>query len=213
MSPNRRPAPDVIHASALPFTLEFTAAPDPTLAFVSTIRHDGQGGVADDLADPAALTTWLATQSFDAGVVDEALWIEVVALRRAIRALFAEAVRPGPLSRADSATLMPVAEAVDHLNRATLPLRPVLSWPPGGPPAMLQVNEPAPPAAVVIATLAQAAMEFLSGPDRERLRACPAPRCVRYFVKESARQEWCKPSCGNRARVARHYRRQQEAAG
>ncbi|WP_225853148.1 CGNR zinc finger domain-containing protein [Micromonospora sp. AMSO1212t] len=44
---------------------------------------------------------------------------------------------------------------------------------------------------------------------RERLRACPAPRCVRYFLQEHARQQWCKPSCGNRARVARHYQRHQ----
>ncbi|WNM39110.1 CGNR zinc finger domain-containing protein [Micromonospora halotolerans] len=39
------------------------------------------------------------------------------------------------------------------------------------------------------------------------LLACPAPRCVRYFVKEHPRQAWCKPSCGNRARVSRHYQR------
>ncbi|MFF4789736.1 CGNR zinc finger domain-containing protein [Streptomyces sp. NPDC001276] len=60
----------------------------------------------------------------------------------------------------------------------------------------------------LVATLARAAIDFLSGPQRERLRACPAPRCVRYFVQGHGRQEWCKPSCGNRARAARHYRRQ-----
>ncbi|MET9237273.1 CGNR zinc finger domain-containing protein [Streptomyces cellulosae] len=27
-------------------------------------------------------------------------------------------------------------------------------------------------------------------------------------VKQRGRQEWCGPSCGNRARAARHYRRQ-----
>ncbi|MEV3984529.1 CGNR zinc finger domain-containing protein [Nonomuraea sp. NPDC049758] len=59
----------------------------------------------------------------------------------------------------------------------------------------------------LIAALARAAIEFLSGPQRERLRACNAPRCVRYFVKSHGRQEWCKPSCGNRARAARHYQR------
>ncbi|WP_433213714.1 CGNR zinc finger domain-containing protein [Microtetraspora malaysiensis] len=34
---------------------------------------------------------------------------------------------------------------------------------------------------------------------------------MRYFVKSHGRQEWCKPSCGNRARAARHYRRQHMA--
>ncbi|MFD4207361.1 CGNR zinc finger domain-containing protein [Micromonospora tulbaghiae] len=59
------------------------------------------------------------------------------------------------------------------------------------------------------AALARAAVDFLASPERERLRACPAPRCVRYFLQEHARQQWCKPSCGNRARVARHYQRHQ----
>lgn len=58
---------------------------------------------------------------------------------------------------------------------------------------------------------ARAAIEFLAGPERERLRACAAPRRVRYFLKEHGLQEWCKPSCGNRARAARHYRRQRAA--
>ncbi|WP_351234979.1 CGNR zinc finger domain-containing protein, partial [Streptomyces sp. NPDC002133] len=57
------------------------------------------------------------------------------------------------------------------------------------------------------AALARAAIALLTGPDRARLRACHAPRCVRYFLKEHPRQEWCKPSCGNRARVARHHER------
>ncbi len=62
------------------------------------------------------------------------------------------------------------------------------------------------------AVLAQAAIGFLAGPDRQRLRACHAPRCVRYFLKEHPRQEWCKPSCGNRARVARHHERHRRTA-
>jgi predicted RNA-binding Zn ribbon-like protein len=64
----------------------------------------------------------------------------------------------------------------------------------------------------LIATLARAAIDFLSGPHREQLRACNAPRCVRYFVKTHGRQEWCKPSCANRARAARHYQRHNTTA-
>lgn len=57
------------------------------------------------------------------------------------------------------------------------------------------------------AALAHAVIAFLASPDRVRLRACRAPRCVRCFLKEHPRQEWCKPSCGIRARVARHHER------
>ncbi|MFI9318228.1 CGNR zinc finger domain-containing protein [Kitasatospora aureofaciens] len=58
-----------------------------------------------------------------------------------------------------------------------------------------------------------AAVDSLSGPQREQLRARTAPRCVRYSVKSHGRQGYCKPPCGNRARVARHRRRQRTAAG
>ncbi|MFJ2705543.1 CGNR zinc finger domain-containing protein [Streptomyces sp. NPDC087428] len=41
------------------------------------------------------------------------------------------------------------------------------------------------------------------------LRPCRAPRRAELPVKEHPRprQEWCTPSCGNRARVARHHER------
>ncbi|MEU0836714.1 CGNR zinc finger domain-containing protein [Streptomyces sp. NPDC005969] len=50
-------------------------------------------------------------------------------------------------------------------------------------------------------------MGFRAGPDLAALRACHAPWCVRYCVKEHPRQEWCTPSGGNRARAARHHER------
>ena len=190
---------------------------DLTLAFVSTIRHDGAGGVADDLRDPPGLAAWLETHAgllAAAGVApppggDEALLAEVLELRRAVRALCAEAVRPGPPSRADAAALLPLPTAVETLNRAAgrVPVQPVLSWPAGGEPRLRSAPAPAAPRAALPAALARAAGAFLAGPDRVRLRSCQAPRCVRYFLREHTRQQWCKPSCGNRARVARHYRR------
>ncbi|MFE2093169.1 hypothetical protein [Streptomyces sp. NPDC059460] len=53
------------------------------------------------------------------------------------------------------------------------------------------------------ATLARAAIGFLAGPGRAALRVCRAPT-VRPLLRQGAPgQEWCAPSCGNRARVAR----------
>lgn len=57
------------------------------------------------------------------------------------------------------------------------------------------------------AAIAAEAVELFTGEDRVLLRACYAPGCVLYFVKDHPRREWCSPSCGNRARAARHYRR------
>lgn len=49
------------------------------------------------------------------------------------------------------------------------------------------------------------AIRFL-GSDPE-LRACLAPGCVLYFVKDHPRRAWCSTACGNRERAARHYAR------
>ncbi|MFF4272301.1 CGNR zinc finger domain-containing protein [Streptomyces sp. NPDC001536] len=177
-----------------------------------TVRHDGHGGVADDLGEPAGLTAWVRAHpdvvptaaAYTAGDAD---LTAVRELRAAVRALFARAVRPGEPSRADAARLMPVPQAVELLNAtaARRPTIPVLHWAETSEPTVERRTPHA--ESDLTAALAQAAIGFLAGPDRERLRACHAPRCVRYFIKEHPRQEWCKPACGNRARVARHHER------
>ncbi|WP_243741153.1 ABATE domain-containing protein [Streptomyces sp. 8K308] len=185
---------------------------DLVLGLVNTVRHDGHGGVADDLADVGGFGDWVAGCGVGVVVVDERLRGEVVALRRAVRALFARAVRPGPASSADAGRLMPEAEAVALLNEraARAPGVPQLEWSAeaDAPRARFVAGEPE-----FGATLARAAIDFLAGPDLARLRACTAPRCVRYFLKGHGRQEWCKPSCGNRARAARHYQRRHGRSG
>ncbi|MFJ4277220.1 CGNR zinc finger domain-containing protein [Streptomyces massasporeus] len=202
-----------------------------------TIRHDGNGGVTDDLTDPAGLAEWVRAHrellpgtgtdqaddhrgrsatgtspqpAEDAGggsTADAAELAAVRELRASVRALFARAVLPGEPSPADAARLMPLEEAVRHLNEAAArtPTVPVLHWPEDATP--LVHRQAAGTTGDLTAALAHAVIAFLGGPDRDRLRACHAPRCVRYFLKEHPRQEWCKPSCGNRARVARHHQR------
>jgi predicted RNA-binding Zn ribbon-like protein len=61
------------------------------------------------------------------------------------------------------------------------------------------------------AALARDTMSLLAGPLRADLRACGAPGCVKYFVRDHPRREWCCDHCGNRARAARHYRRHRVA--
>lgn len=193
----------------------------PALELVSTIRHDGDGGVTDDLATTQGTTRWIQTQHdclagtvpAERIAVDEDLRIEIVELRRAVRALFARAVSPAAPSPADARRLMPADQALAHLNAvaARETVVPQLDWPRQGTPVTRLVSVENDPGTRLLAALARAAIEFLSGPQRERLRACTAPRCVRYFVKGHGRQEWCKPSCGNRARAARHYQRRRLA--
>jgi predicted RNA-binding Zn ribbon-like protein len=65
----------------------------------------------------------------------------------------------------------------------------------------------APPIRQALGEIAAQAVELFSGPDRESIRACPAPGCVLYFLRQHARREWCSAGCGNRVRAARHYDR------
>ncbi|MEV7416024.1 ABATE domain-containing protein [Streptomyces sp. NPDC089919] len=192
------------------------------LELASTIRHDGDGGVADDLTTTDGTDVWIRAQAeilagqVDVGAItaDERLRGEIVELRRAVRALFAWTVRPAPPSRADAHHLMPIDLALAHLNAvaAREPVVPQLEWPAGDSPTARLLSAESDPEVRLVAALARAAIDFLTGPHRERLRSCTAPRCVRYFVQSHGRQGWCKPSCGNRARAARHYRRQTDRA-
>ena len=196
------------------------------LELAGTIRHDGNGGVADDLETAAGLSAWIRTrqdllqpQLADVHIfpVDEHALAAVVAVRTAVRALLARAVAPAAPSRADADRLPKAADALEHLNRVAARTPTILSldWPAdvGQPPSMRFTHASvADPVERLTSILAREAMLFLADEDSRRLAACSAPRCVRYFLKEHGRQEYCKPSCSNRARAARHYQRQQESA-
>ena len=58
-----------------------------------------------------------------------------------------------------------------------------------------------------LAEIARSAIELAGGPERVFLRFCLAPGCPLIFFAENRRRRWCSTVCGNRVRVARHYRR------
>ncbi len=66
----------------------------------------------------------------------------------------------------------------------------------------------------LLAPVAAAAAELLAHGDRSRLRQCAAEGCGRWFydVSRNGRRRWCSMArCGNRAKVAAHYRRHRQA--
>ena len=64
-----------------------------------------------------------------------------------------------------------------------------------------------PPAPAALAAIATESIDLLTDTEAHPLRACHAPGCVLYFIKDHPRREWCSTACGNRARAARHYAR------
>jgi predicted RNA-binding Zn ribbon-like protein len=120
-------------------------------------------------------------------------------LRAALRRLAAEATD----DPREPVTAVSRPDALATLNSLAGLAKPELSWSAAGRPERVLRG----PAAGVIAALG---IDLLAGESRGRLRACLAPNCVLYFVKEHTRREWCSPGCGNRARVARHYQRHRQ---
>jgi predicted RNA-binding Zn ribbon-like protein len=185
------------------------------LQLAATIRHDGHGGVTDDLMTVEGFALWLqqnADLAADNVIAADGVRERVVEVRRAVRALFARAARPAEVKEGDSDSRFDPRTALEQLNAAAgaVPWTYQLDWPEQDAPVVRSVTQVIDPETRLIAALARAAIDFLASDDRERLRACPAPRCVRYFVKEHPQQEWCKPSCGNRARVSRYYQRKNQ---
>ena len=67
--------------------------------------------------------------------------------------------------------------------------------------------------AQLLGPIARSAAELLCGPERKLVRRCENPACVLYFLDTSRNRSrrWCSmEGCGNRAKVAAHYRRQRQ---
>ncbi|MFJ8039910.1 CGNR zinc finger domain-containing protein [Kitasatospora sp. NPDC096147] len=172
------------------------------LDLLNTRPRDG-----DRLADPAALRRWLELEH-GRGLLEVPAVIgaaELAAVRE-VRELAVAAV--GRARRGE-----PVPGAVlDALNARLLaaPLVGELLPGPGG--AVLRRRRTGPAAARLAGELAEAVAELLSGPVLlASVRDCAAEDCELLFVPANPRRRWCSPAtCGNRARVARHYRRQRD---
>ncbi|MCM9079914.1 MULTISPECIES: CGNR zinc finger domain-containing protein [Streptomyces] len=161
-----------------------------------------EAATGDLVADPAALTAWLAAQAGRLTPVDSVGEAEVAAVR-AVR----EAARPAldAVRRGER----PPAAALRALNEAlaAAPSHRVLAWAEEGG-ITAAAHRPADPARRLAAELAEAVAELLTDPRAGQVRECEAHDCVLLFLPAHPRRRWCVASvCGNRARVARYYAR------
>ncbi len=173
---------------------------------INTVAAVGPGGALVDLiTTPDALAAWLCAEAPRLGTNGSPLdaplpSLEAVhALRGALRALFRAVLRGEP----------PDPAAVATVNRASAAAAPyaVLVWPAEGAPSAAVEHRAPDPAAVPLATIARSGIEILAGEVPGRLHACEGPGCVLLFLASNPRRRWCSPTgCGNRVRVARHYR-------
>ena len=185
---------------------------DPALPFLayplavdlanSTGPPNAGAGFGDDLlANEGALQRWLAAEDHVLGDLGPAPGIDLNALRALRHAV-------DQLLRAATAELPLPADATRAVNAASAraPVHPELVQ--GGAPAASLASDAPDWQAELHGRIARSAIEVLTGSDRNRLAVCSAPSCGLLFVRTRQGQRWCSDSCGNRARVARHYHRQ-----
>jgi predicted RNA-binding Zn ribbon-like protein len=187
---------------------------------MNTVWAD-RAGVHDALADPAGALAWLrAVQArLDPRPDELSEWLAddrpaglaeaadaLRALRDALRRLAADATGDPRTAAIPAGTSR--ADALEVLARAgaAAPTWSVLEWPDGGEPTR-GVRTAAGAGVAAVSLLAEQGVALFAGARRWELRACLAPGCVLYFLREHPRRGWCSAGCGNRARVARHYER------
>lgn len=167
---------------------------------IDTITRPGSATAADLLPDAVSAAAWWRLES---GRVPPGDLPDVHALRRlraALRATIEAVLDAAPAP----------AGAVADLNffMRSAPVSTRLTWTAAGPRAQPWWHREYGGNAR-LAFVATEAAEFLSDPAKARLlRRCANPACRMIFVAVNPRRAWCVPGvCGNRVRVARHYRR------
>lgn len=181
---------------------------------MNTVWAD-RDGVYDELSEPdSALRWWRAVEHRRPAVGEHEIVKnlgpdEVHSLRRirdAARRLAAETTADArPAARS---AIRDRESAIAVLNKlsARAPSWSELIWPSDHEPRRA-AHSRSEPAVAAVAAIAEDAIGFFAGDLRRELRACQAPGCVLYFVRDHPRRQWCSAACGNRARVARHYDR------
>lgn len=162
------------------------------------VRRDGM--VVDLLDTPAALNAWLRAEAGRlswTGLASATDWRAVRALREAMAELF-RARREH--SRPETAAVAKVSAA---LSAPSARVR--LVWT-GREPHLAPLSARS-RRSVLLGELAADAVAVLTGPQARHLRKCANHDCILQFIAGNPRRHWCSSAlCGNRARVARHYR-------
>lgn len=181
---------------------------EPLALDLVNTRPTGAHGRVDLLATPRQLSDWLALERdrLRGEVRDSAPTRADLGPVHAVRAHTEAAVR-ALLDRAE-----PPASALRGLTDAQRAAPPVreLAW--NGTAVTAVSRRDGPLGIRIAALLAEAAAEVLSAPAIGGLKECEADDCVLVFLPSHPRRRWCSPTrCGNRTRVARHYRRRSAA--
>jgi predicted RNA-binding Zn ribbon-like protein len=157
-----------------------------------------RGEAVDALSDAGAANRWLCDRGFPRVGVTRATLPRIATLRAAIREAFTAEI---------SSTGRPPRDAVKVINEAAASSSPLrLTWSADGP--RLAANPPG--LDFVLASIATDCIDLLTGDRHRALRHCGAHGCIRFFLQNHGRRQWCSRTCGDRVRVARHHERRRD---
>jgi predicted RNA-binding Zn ribbon-like protein len=176
---------------------------EPLAIEFANTRLDRSGGpLLELLADDVALVGWLCSalgRDLDGQLRPGDLG-RFLALRDAVRVVARAVSDEQPEPAAEVALLNATAAAAP-------------SWPELANGQRVE-RTAATAIEAALAELAASAIDLFGGAQRDQVRACGRwPRCVRFFVKNHPRREYCSPHCANRARAMRHYDRHRDEGG
>lgn len=182
-------------------SIRFPLLGEPLVLDLVNTRALRRGAPAELLDRPAALSSWLRVEHRRTGwrgPADTGDLVAVRSLRDGIDSLLRACLehRPGPTA------------AIRGLNRVLAGARENarLEWTRSGPRKTALAPDTA--CRRLLHQLALEALELLTGPDAGKLRECAHPGCRLLFIAANPRRRWCSAAtCGNRARVSRHYAR------
>lgn len=187
-------------------TPRFPLLGEPIALDLVNTRVRRQGETVDLLDTPAALLAWLQLEHVRlpwAGAITRGDLTVVCELRAAVAALLDAAQQR---TRGPAGALRCLNAALAHGRATSLQL----GWSDTQP--YLVAPRPRTRRSVLLHALAADAVAVLTGPNANRVRKCAHPDCILRFMATNPRRRWCcAATCGNRARVARHYLRHHEA--
>lgn len=158
---------------------------------------------------PRSFTHWLASAT---PLSARMAAYDLRRLRDAIRGLARELT--GDRRPKVVAAVLDRATALEVVNGAVAgaPHWPALVWGPRSEP-QVSLQGDVPGGVVAVGQIARQAVELFGGPDRQRLRACPAAGCSNYFLASGRRgRTWCSRACGGRVRAATSAARKRQGA-
>jgi predicted RNA-binding Zn ribbon-like protein len=171
------------------------------LDLTNTLIHAAQGEF-DLLKEPAALATWLELQGDRVPQPDRTVSAADLAMVTDLRHHVAAAIEH---ARRGERPPQRSLQALTDAQRAAPEYWQLGIDDRGG--VVAESHRLGSYAARLCAHLAATATDLLTGPGVDRLEQCAHPQCVAWFLPTHPRRRWCSTRCGNRARVARYYRR------